>query len=200
MATVAEVLGRYDQARTRAFQWRDALSVRAKVGLALGMAVVTGIVAQVCIPLPFTPVPLTGQVFAVLLAGALLGPGYAALSQVFYVGLGAVGTPWFAGMTAGSAVMAGVTGGYLIGFVVAAALVGFTAERWDVMRYPLTMSCVMLLGVAVIHLFGAVWFAHVTHSGLQTTIALAVMPFVGVDMFKALLAAWLASAVLPKKR
>jgi biotin transport system substrate-specific component len=99
--------------------------------------VVTGsvfiaLLAQVAIPLPFSPVPITGQTFAVLLVGVLLGSRRGGLGVLLYLLEGAAGLPFFAGGTAGLARLAGPTGGYLVGFVVAAIVVGLLAERgWD---------------------------------------------------------------------
>jgi len=194
MGTIAQALEQCDRARRRAFAWRDALSVEAKLGLALGMAVATGLAAQFRIPLPHTPVPVTGQVFAVLLAGVLLGAGWGTLSMGLYLGLGIAGVPWFAGCTS----TMGVTVGYLIGFVVAAFLIGWVTDRWPGARHPLLIIFVMLLGVGVIYLLGALAFAAILRTNLQATLAQAVMPFIVWDVAKALVAAGVAGAILPK--
>lgn len=126
------------------------------VGLCLGFSVFTALMAQVSVPLPFTPVPVTGQTLAVLLTGAALGPrlGFAAL--VVYLAEGAAGLPVFAGFSAGPAVLAGPTGGYLFAFPVAAALVGWLAVRgWD--RGPVRTALAMLAGDAVIFAGGLAW-------------------------------------------
>jgi len=198
MSTLAHALERCDRARTRAFEWRDALSVPARVALALSMAALTGLMAQLRLPIPGTPVPVTGQVFAVLLSGVLLGGGYGALSQTVYVGAGAAGLPWFAGLSGGQAVILGVTGGYLVGFIPAALLIGLVAQRHPLLRRPIPMALVMLAGVAVIYLGGAVQFSAFLHTGLRATLAGAVLPFIAWDVAKALLAASIAAALLPK--
>ncbi|MFA5137978.1 MAG: biotin transporter BioY [Elusimicrobiota bacterium] len=170
----------------------------ARVGLAFGMACLTGLMAQVRIPLPFTPVPLTGQVFAVLAAGALLGARFGALSQLMYIGLGCSGMSWFAGFSCGIPTLFGPTGGYLLGFVLAAHLVG-TLSRLPSLRKPVPLFCVMVCGVAAIHLAGAVQFAAFMGTGLQATLAGAVLPFIGVDLVKAAAAAGLGWALLPRE-
>lgn len=96
--------------------------------LVVGFALLTALSAQIVIPLPFTPVPITGQTFAVLLSGAALGAGAGAASQGLYVLLGAVGLPFYAGGASGWTVVTGATGGYLVGFIVAAWVVGVLAE------------------------------------------------------------------------
>jgi len=113
--------------RLRLTRWdsgaeRRVLSGSAMLLLSIAGACLTGLLAQVCVRLPlgFTPVPFTGQVLGVLICGAFLGGGYGLLSQVIYVGAGATGLSRFAGLSGGFGALQGVTGGYLIGFVVAA--------------------------------------------------------------------------------
>ncbi len=121
--------------------------------LVLGMSLAIALCAQIVIPLPWTPVPLTGQTLGVLYAGALLGPRRGAASAALYLLLGAAGLPFLAGGAAGPAHFLGATGGYLAGFVPAAWLTGALARRgWD--RGPLTAFAAMLLGSAVIFALG----------------------------------------------
>ena len=94
---VGTYVERYRTWRFEAFTWRDELSVTKKVALAVGMACVTGLLAQVRIYLDFTPVPITGQNLGVLASGVMLGPWFGALSMLFYLAIGACGVPWFAG-------------------------------------------------------------------------------------------------------
>lgn len=169
-----------------------------KVGLALGMACLTGLMAQARIPLPHTPVPITGQVFAVLLCGALLGSGWGALSQLFYVGLGATGIHWFSGFAGGRLVMLGASGGYLLGFIPAAMLVGFVTKRFVFMRRPLPLFALMMVAVCVIYMAGAVQYSIVRHAGPLATLREAVLPFILGDTTKAMLAAAIGTALLPK--
>src|SRR6185503_6906981 len=117
--------------------------------LIVGASVVTALAAQLAIPLPWSPVPITGQTFAVLLSGAVLGARRAFLAQVLYLAEGAIGLPVFAGGALGVAKLLGPTGGYLIAFPFAAALTGWLAQRgWD--RHVSTMFVAMLLGSSVI--------------------------------------------------
>lgn len=174
---------------------RAELSVAKKIALAVGFAAFTGLAAQVRVPLGFTPVPVTGQVFAVLLSGVMLGPTYGGLSQFIYVGLGAAGLRWFEGLSGGLAALAGPTGGYLVGFVLAAELIGSLSDRFATAR---ARAWLMIAGVALIYLCGAVWFSVVMHTGLAGTLLGAVLPFVPVDVAKAVAAACLSTALLPK--
>ena len=156
--------------------------------LALAFSLLTALSAQAAIPLPWTPVPITGQTFGVLLTGALLGPRLGALSLALYLLEGAAGLPFFAGGAAGAARLAGPTGGYLLSYPFAAALVGWLATcGWD--RRPLTMLAAMLLGSLVVFALGAGWLAHFV--GPSRALTGGVLPFLPGDVLKALLAAGL---------
>ena len=173
------------QAEGRASAWgRDAL-------LVLAFSLLTALSAQIAIPLPFTPVPITGQTFGVLLTGALLGPRLGAAAMLLYLLEGSAGLPFFAGGAGGAARLAGPTGGYLLSYPFAAALVGWLASRgWD--RRPVTMLAAMLLGSLVVFALGAGWLAHFV--GLSHAVAAGVVPFLPGDAVKALLAAGLLPA------
>jgi biotin transport system substrate-specific component len=184
----------FEQWRWTAFEWRTELAWPAKLGLALLMAATTGLAAHIRFPLPHTPVPVTGQVFAVLLSGILLGRAWGGLSQVLYVGLGAAGVPWFATWPLGP------TAGFLAGFIVAATAIGWASDRFVWARHLVPQLLLMLGGVALIYGFGAAGFAAVMHTGLSATLSMAVLPFVGFDIVKAVAAAGVAAALLPKNR
>jgi biotin transport system substrate-specific component len=163
----------------------DALLVVAGAGL-------VALAAQVEIHLGFTPVPITGQTFAVLLVGAALGTvrGFLALALYFVVGM--LGGPVYAGGEGGWEWVTGATGGYLIGFMAAAALTGFLAERhWD-RRFGSSLG-LMLIGSVVIYLFGLPWLAAEIDTGFDATLEAGLYPFVFGDLLKLLL----ASAALP---
>lgn len=156
--------------------------------LVVGFAALTALAAQWRIPLPFTPVPVTGQTFAVLLAGAALGVRAGAASQLLYLAMGAVGMPVFSGATSGWEVVTGATGGYLIGFVAAAAVVGALAERRHDRRFSTTLSA-FVVGSFVIYAFGVAGL--MATAGMQPSEAIlkGVAPFVFGDVLKAGLAA-----------
>ena len=117
-------IDKYKQIRYNFFKWRYELDVAHKVVLALGFACLTGFLAQVRFYLPWTPIPITGQSFAVLLSAIIL-ERWSGISQVMYAGVGAAGVPWFAGWKGGIGVIAGPTGGYIIGFIIAAFFLGY---------------------------------------------------------------------------
>jgi biotin transport system substrate-specific component len=165
-------------------------AVRNAVLVIAGAAFV-GLAAQVSIPLPFTPVPLTGQTFAVLLTAAALGMWRGVASMSLYAVAGLAGIPWFAG--ASSAFKGGalvVSFGYVLGFVAAAALVGWLAER-GATRTAARTAGLMVLGNVVIYAFGATWLAAAIGVSLSTAISLGVTPFLVGDLLKVALAAGL---------
>ena len=156
--------------------------------LITAFSLVTALSAQIAVPLPFSPVPLTGQTFGVLLTGALLGPRLGAAAMVLYLAEGGFGLPFFAGGAGGAARLLGPTGGYLAAYPLAAAFVGWLSVRgWD--RRPLTMLAAMLLGSLIIFALGAAWLSH--FPGIQNAFVQGVLPFLPGDALKALLAAGL---------
>lgn len=142
--------------------------------------------AQIRFSLPFTPVPITGQTFAVLLVGAALGSKRGAASLILYILVGALGLPFFAGGASGLAYMSGPTLGYLVGFVVGAYVVGLLAER-GLERSVRTSLIPFAIGTLVIYLFGAGWLSILF--GLEQALALGVLPFLVSDVIKLILAA-----------
>jgi biotin transport system substrate-specific component len=149
-------------------------------------ALLVALLAQVRIPLPFTPVPLTGQTFAVLLVGAALGSRRGLASLSLYSLVGALGLPVFAGGAAGAAYAFGPTGGYLLGFIVAAYVTGLLAER-GLERSIRTSILPFLAGTLVIYVLGAGWLS--VQFGLEKALAMGVLPFIVGDAIKLALAA-----------
>ena len=154
----------------------DALLVVAGTGL-------VAICAQISIPLPFTPVPITGQTFAALLVGASLGASRGFASLLLYMLLGMAGAPIYSDQTSGMDVISGPTGGYIIGFVVAAALTGWLAERRWSKKFSSAVAA-MLTGNVVIYLIGLPWLAVDLGTNLEKTLELGLYPFVPGDVFK----------------
>ena len=137
--------------------------------------------AQVRIPLPFSPVPITGQTFAVLVVGATLGSRRGAASLALYLLQGMLGLPFFAGGARGLSILLGPTGGYLVGFVIAASLVGLLATRGLDRRVPSAMLA-FLAGEIVIYMFGVTWLSF--NLGFQHAITVGFLPFLAVDAIK----------------
>jgi biotin transport system substrate-specific component len=168
--------------------WPHATLVRDVLLVVTGSLLIA-LAAQIAVP--WWPVPLTGQTFAVLLVGATLGSRRGAASLLTYLGMGAAGLPVFAPNKAGLindgvARFAGPTGGYLIGFLVAAFVVGWLCERgWD--RHILTAAAAMLIGNVIIYLFGLPWLAQFT--GIEGVFANGLIPFIPGDLAKLVMAA-----------
>lgn len=157
-----------------------------EIALLLGGSLLIAAMAQIEVLLPFTPVPITGQTFGVLLVGLLLGSNRGAGAVLLYLGQGLAGMPVFAG-GANAVAFTGPTAGYLIAFVPAAFVVGYISERHVQMRYTLGA---MLAATAIIYLIGAGWLARFV--GIENAVTAGVLPFLPGDAAKAALAAGLA--------
>lgn len=161
-------------------------TLRRDLALVVGFSLFVALCAQIAVPLPFTPVPITGQTFGVLLTGMLLGPRLGALSLLAYLAEGLAGAPVFALGTGGLSHLSGPTGGYLIAFPLAAVATGALATRgWD--RHLVTTVLAMLLGNAIIYAIALPWLAHWV--GASNAIALGMRPFLAGDAIKVLIAA-----------
>lgn len=151
--------------------------------LVAGGAVFIALVAQLAFYLPFTPVPVTGLTFGVLVTGAAMGSVRGLLATLLYVAVGVAGAPVYADGSFGIDVLLGVTGGYLVGSVLAAALTGFLAEKaWD--RKVISAVPAMLLGELVIFTVGVGWLMVVLDVGLTTGLALGFVPFIIGEVVK----------------
>jgi biotin transport system substrate-specific component len=161
----------------------DVLLVLAGTGLVAGAA-------QISIKLPFTPVPVTGQTFAVVLVGASLGSLRGTASLFLYLWLGVAGAPIYAHHDHGWDVLTSASGGYIVGFVLAAAVTGLLAERgWD-RRFSSAIGA-MLTGNVIVYLVGLPWLAVVLDTNLEKTLEYGLYPFVPGDTLKLYLAATL---------
>ncbi len=158
------------------------------LALIIAFSWLTALSAQVVIPLPFTPVPITGQTFAVLLTGALLGSRLGALAMIAYLAQGAAGLPFFRGGSGGAHyLLFAPTAGYLLSFPVAAFVTGLLAERgWD--RRLLMAAAAIALGSLVILFSGWLWLTMFFRTATEAFYA-GVAPFIGGDIIKIALAA-----------
>lgn len=166
-------------------------SILAEISLVLTGSLLIAASAQVRFYLPNTPVPVTLQTLAVLLIGAVLGSRRGMAAAGTYMTLGSLGLPFFAGLNGGALALLGPTGGYLFGFVLAAGLVGWLAER-KADRQMLSSLPMLLAGMGVIYLCGSLWLSQFV-GGFGLAITAGVLPFVLGDLLKILL----ASFVLP---
>ena len=179
-ATVADVFRPGEKVRGRFYD----------TGLVIGGALLIALCAQVKFMLPFSPVPITGQTFAVLVTGALLGAGRGTYSVILYLAAGMLGLPVFA-LGGGFVALLGPTGGYLVGFIPAAHVTGLLAEKgWD--RRVGTTIAAMVLGNAVIYAFGLFWLRCLMGAD-RSVLAVGLYPFLLGDLLKIVLAA----ALLP---
>jgi biotin transport system substrate-specific component len=165
--------------------WPTA-GARREVVLIVGGSLLIALAARLQILLPFSPVPVTGQTFAVLLLGALYGSRRGPATVVTYLTLGALGLPLFAGGAAGLARLVGPTAGYLVGFVAAAFAVGWLSERgWD--RSPCTTAASMIVGNLMVYATGIIWLSRFV--GSEAVLNTGVLPFLAGDALKIALAA-----------
>ena len=156
-----------------------------------GFVALNAAAAQIAIPLPFTPIPLTLQTFAVLLTGSALGANSGFLALSIYVAAGALGAPWFAG---GSHGIGGATTGYLLGFILAGFVVGKLAERRATHSVKMTIFA-FIVGSVLIYSCGVPWLMVSTGMGLSQAIAAGVIPFLIGDALKACFAGVLLPGV-----
>ena len=194
-------MDKYKYARYNFFKWRYELGLLHKVVLALSFACLTGLLAQLRFYIPGSPVPVTGQTFAVLLTGILLGK-WGGISQVMYVGIGAMGVPWFAGMSGGVGYLMGPTGGYIIGFIFAAFFLGYFMDRYIRSRSFLSMLALMLFAnfilIYVPGLFQLYFFMGMT-IGLIDLLMIGMIPFIVGDLIKVVTAAAITKGITPKR-
>jgi len=169
--------------RTRVQAW-----IRARgLTVALGMVLVA-VLAQVRIPLPFTPVPVTGQTLGVLLVALWMEPGDAVAALTLYVLFGAAGMPFFAGFGHGWGHIFGPTGGYILGFIPAAWITSVLVRRLPLPEAPRVWTA-LLVGNLTIYLFGLPWLSGFV--GWSKVLALGFFPFIPGDVFKLALAGFL---------
>ena len=194
----------YYSTRKNVFERIEDASTATKLLMSLMMACFTGIMAQIIIPLPWTSVPITGQTFAVLCSGLILGKKYGCLSQILYVVLGIAFIPWFGGMTGGIEVLLGSTGGFLIGFIIASYFIGAIRDKYADARNFTKMALVIgVANFALIYIPGlaglALWSSYAgAPLGIIDLLLMGLVPFIAGDIVKILGAASVSKAFLPK--
>ncbi|MDW7731520.1 MAG: biotin transporter BioY [Methanolobus sp.] len=163
-----------------------------KMALASLFAALIAVGAYVKIPIPFSPVPITLQVFFIFLAGAILGARWGTLSVIVYMLLGIIGLPVFSGGSSGLGILLGPTGGYLISFVIAAFLIGTLCEKKGTSNVLLN-AMFMLAGLCVIYGLGTSYLAYAASITIENAIKLGVLPFLPADILKIALASVIVS-------
>ena len=193
------------------FRWRYELTIPRKLLLAFGIACLVGLMAQVRVYTPWTPVPITGQTFAALMAGVVMGRRWAGVSLAIYALLGIAGIPWFApqaGMplfsAGGISHLAGPTGGYIVGMILAALFLGYFTDKYVKTRRFFSMLGLMLFAsLVIIYLPGLIWLGvwlnlvSGTPTAVSAVIAMGAVPFIVGDILKSVLAAVTARAITP---
>lgn len=197
-------INKYKLARYNFFKWRYELNIEFKLILAFSFACLTGLLAQVRFVLPWSPVPITGQTFAVLFSAIILGR-WGGISQGMYLGLGAMGLPWFTGWAGGIGVITGATGGYIIGFVIAAFFLGYFVDKYIRSRSFLSMLSLMLVAnFGIIHGIGLIqlylWSSIVMgySFGIWELLLMGTIPFIVGDVTKIFITAGIARGITPK--
>ncbi|MGE7916649.1 biotin transporter BioY [Lysinibacillus xylanilyticus] len=159
---------------------------------AFGAAIIA-VLAQVSIPLPFSPVPITGQTLAVGLIVTILGTRLGTFSVLIYILLGAVGLPVFSGMSGGFAILVGPTGGYIVGFLVTAVIMGLYLDKFGITFFHAIIA--NLIGMVVTLAFGTAWLKVAADLSWTAAFMGGVAPFIVVGILKAVLAAWVGVIV-----
>ena len=151
------------------------------------MTAVTCVLGPLSIPLPFSPVPISLTNFAIFLAIFVLGMENGTISFIIYLLLGAVGVPVFSSFRGGLQVLAGATGGYLIGFIFLALIMGFALDHFDRKLVPTIIG--MIIGMVVCYAFGTVWLAKLLSLSFKEGLMMGVIPYLAGDVAKIIIAA-----------
>lgn len=200
-----ESLNSYYSTRKDIFEKIKNFDTIEKIALSFLMACFTGLMAQAVIFLPFTPVPITLQTFAVLITGLFLGKKWGVFSQLLYIGLGIVAIPWFGGMTGGLEVVLGATGGYLLGFIIATYFIGYMSEKYPSSRNFKPMVGIMsFANFILIYIPGtlvlgySIYLTSGTFPTIMELLIMGVVPFIAGDLLKILGATVASKVLLPK--
>ena len=196
----------YYTTRKDVFNRIQDANTTTKILMSLLMACFTGLMAQILIPLPWTPVPITAQTFAVLCSGLFLGKKYGCLSQILYVVLGVAFIPWFGGMTGGLEALLGSTGGFFIGFIIASYFIGLITEKYaNARNFRKMLIIITIANFALIYIPGlaglALWY-NITQGasiGIINLLMMGLVPFILGDIVKILGAATVSKTLLPKE-
>lgn len=188
-----EIVEKWDCVWKNYYEKLETLSILRKVLLSFLFALFTGISGQIYLKLPFTPVPLTLQVFSVLLAGILLGKNFGALSQIFYFIFGVSGINWFFASGAG---LLRPTSGYIIGFIFAAYFIGKFYGRKKSFVYS---YMIMLAGLSIIYFSGCLFLSAFLKFSIKKSFLLGVLPFIPFDLLKVYFAVILGNSIVKNR-
>ena len=188
------------------YNWRNNASTLTMVILSFVFACFTGLMAQVSIAVPWSPVLITFQTFAVLIAGTLLGGKYGSFSMILYTVLGIIGMPWFTNMNHGLSFIFAASGGYIIGFIIAAAFIGYVFDHYVNARKPLQTVILMLIAnficiyvPGLIGLYNTMLVKTGSALSIPELLFMGVVPFIVGDLIKIALASGISTSLLPKE-
>ena len=187
------------------YSWRTNANTTTMILTSFLFACFTGLMAQVSIAIPWSPVLITFQTFAVLMAGVLLGSKWGGFSMILYTLLGIVGMPWFTKMNHGLEFMFQASGGYIIGFIFAAIFAGYVFDHYMNARKPIQTVLIMAIANFIcIYIPGLIGLYNaMLNSGRVLTIPelifMGVVPFVAGDIFKIAIASGITTSILPKE-
>ena len=163
--------------------WVEKGSLLRNLSLSFGFAILTALSAQIRFELPFTPVPITAQTFVVILSGLFLGSKFGSLSMIFYLFTGLAGFPFFSGSVAGLAILKSPTIGYIIGFFIAAQIIGNMSQK---------PTIGIATGTFAIYTCGVIGLMITLNISPIEAIGIGVYPFIIGDLIKASLAIGIA--------
>lgn len=188
------------------YNWRNNASTLTMVILSFVFACFTGLMAQVSLAVPWSPVLITFQTFAVLIAGTLLGGKYGPFSMILYTVLGIIGMPWFTNMNHGLSFIFAASGGYIIGFIIAAAFIGYVFDHYVNARKPLQTVILMLIAnficiyvPGLIGLYNSMLVKTGSALSIPELLFMGVVPFIVGDLIKIALASGISTSLLPKE-
>jgi len=164
---------------------KDNQSVLAALSIAFAGSLLLALLARLTVPIPFSPVPITGQTFGILFLGGVLGSRMGTLSVIMYILEGLIGLPVFAGGTMGLLYLLGPTGGYLIGFIPVVYLVGYLSKKGSKNSFT-SVFLTMIIGTSIIFIFGISWLA--VTAGFGTALSIGLYPFIPGAIIKIILA------------
>ena len=204
MVNEISVLEGYSRVRFAYFKWQRHSALLVNAALAIGMACVTGLLAQVKFYLPWTPVPVVATQFGVIFSAILLGRSWGGISMIIYVLLGIAGVPWFTGMKGGFAFLLGPTFGYTIGFILASFFIGYFVDRFIESRKTIALfGLIVFSQLVIVYIPGLIQlylFMSVIKKesiGLIQLLWMGYIPFIIGDLIKSLACSMLAKAALP---
>ena len=188
------------------FTWRNNADTLTMCLMSFIFACFTGLMAQVSLAIPWSPVLVTFQTFAVLLAGVFLGSKWGSFSMILYTLLGILGMPWFTNMNHGLEFIFQASGGYIIGFIIATAFIGYVFDNHSITRKPLASFVTMLVANFVfiyipglIGLYNAMLVKVGSPLSFGELIVMGLLPFVVGDLIKIAIASGITTSVLPKE-